>query len=586
VLQAAAPATASPTSGPPGSPPHTSTTTTPSIPPTTAPAPSLPLSLLPTPSTLTFDAWVKALVKHPDQDLVTLALHGIKHGAKLGYSGPRVSADAPNLKSATQHPAAVSADLEKELKAGRLAGPFDAPPSDPFRVAPLGTVPKKGSDEHRRIHHLSYPRGSSVNDWIDDIELTYASFDDAIALIRSLGPNALLAKVDVKAAFRCVAVHPTDRWLLGMRWCGSFFADLALPFGLKSSPGIWERYASLAEWILRSRGVQHTIHYVDDFLFGGKHGTAECEAAVTIALALFKELGIPVNLEKLRLEGLPSTTIKFLGILIDTALMQARLDPERLAAIRLALDAWASKTHCSLQELQSLIGLLAFAAKVVPAGRTFLRRLLATLHSAFSTSRRSVTLTPSFHADINWWRRFVGEWNGVAILPDPFWSAPGTSVPCGAPISELFTDACNTGFGAVWEAKWLHGAWSPEQLSAATRAKRLSMPFLELLAVAIALASFGPALRVRKISIRSDSQAVVAAIHSGSCPDAALMQLIRTILFTAATHQFAIRCIHIPGTSNTSADALSRGRVQDFTRLHPNHDSGPTPITLPPSQTW
>ncbi len=88
-------------------------------------------------------------------------------------------------------------------------------------------------------------------------------------LVHQLGPNCLLAKVDVKAAFRCVAVHPSDRWLLGMRWCGSFYADLALPFGLKSSPAIWERYASLAEWLARMNGAPNTIHYVDDFLIGG-----------------------------------------------------------------------------------------------------------------------------------------------------------------------------------------------------------------------------------------------------------------------------------------------------------------------------
>ncbi len=59
--------------------------------------------------------------------------------------------------------------------------------------------------------------------------------------------------------------------------------------------------------------------------------------------------------------------------------------------------------------------------------------------------------------------------------------------------------------------------------------------------MAVALASFGSLLRGRKISIRSDSQAVVAAVHSGACTDPELMQLIRTILFSAATHQFAIR---------------------------------------------
>jgi hypothetical protein len=112
------------------------------------------------------------------------------------------------------------------------------------------------------------------------------------------------------------------------------------------------------------------------------------------------------------------------------------------------------------------------------------------------------------------------------------------------------------------------------------------MPYLEMLAVALALSTWGPRLRGLRITIRSDSQTSVAALHSGSCPDSNLMHLVRTILWLAATHQFAIRCIHIPGKLNSAADCLSRGLVQEFRRSFPLHDSGPTPITPLPTHTW
>ncbi len=112
------------------------------------------------------------------------------------YNGPRVSRDCHNLKSADDHSEAVSADLAKELAAGRIAGPFPNPPADPFVTSPVGTAPKNGSTERRRIHHLSYPDGKSVNDFIADIPLAYASFDVSptlpalrplsIALVRAL----------------------------------------------------------------------------------------------------------------------------------------------------------------------------------------------------------------------------------------------------------------------------------------------------------------------------------------------------------------------------------------------------------------
>jgi hypothetical protein len=159
-------------------------------------------------------------------------------------------------------------------------------------------------------------------------------------------------------------------------------------------------------------------------------------------------------------------------------------------------------------------------------------------------------------------------------------------VPHLAPETALYTDACNTGFGAVWEAQWLHGQWSESQLTEASRKVNLSMPYLEMLAVALALSTFGQHMRGLRITVRSDSETAVAAMHGGACRDPNLMRLIRTILWLAATHQFAIRCIHIAGKQNVAADCLSRGLVQEFRRSFPLHDSSPTPVTPLPTLIW
>ena len=42
----------------------------------------------------------------------------------------------------------------------------------------------------------------------------------------------MLAKLDLKEAYRMVPVHPQDRVLLGMHWKGETYVDAALPFGL------------------------------------------------------------------------------------------------------------------------------------------------------------------------------------------------------------------------------------------------------------------------------------------------------------------------------------------------------------------
>ena len=81
----------------------------------------------------------------------------------------------------------MSAKISKDLAAGCLAGPFDTPPFRNFRVSPLGVVPKKAPGEYRLlIHHLSFPRGASVNDGIstEDASVQYARVDDAVAMIK------------------------------------------------------------------------------------------------------------------------------------------------------------------------------------------------------------------------------------------------------------------------------------------------------------------------------------------------------------------------------------------------------------------
>ena len=56
-----------------------------------------------------------------------------------------------------------------------------------------------------------------------------------------------MAKFDVEAAYQNIAVHPSDRYLLGMQWWDHYFVDLALPFGLQSAPYIFNSVADLVE---------------------------------------------------------------------------------------------------------------------------------------------------------------------------------------------------------------------------------------------------------------------------------------------------------------------------------------------------
>lgn len=119
-------------------------------------------------------------------------------GFPLHYEGPRFSCASNNLLSAMQNPTAVDAKISNELDAHRLAGPFSSPPFLVFRISPLGLVPKKIEGEFRLIHHLSFPKGSSLNDGISShhTRVSYATVEDAIQRIKSVGSTCFLAKTD------------------------------------------------------------------------------------------------------------------------------------------------------------------------------------------------------------------------------------------------------------------------------------------------------------------------------------------------------------------------------------------------------
>ena len=97
--------------------------------------------------------------------------------------------------------------IHAELTAGRLLGPLSSQEAALVHISPLGLVPKtRQQNKWRMIHDLSSPIGHSVNDGISPelCSLQYSRVDDAVQIIRCLGQNAQLIKLDIKDAYRRV----------------------------------------------------------------------------------------------------------------------------------------------------------------------------------------------------------------------------------------------------------------------------------------------------------------------------------------------------------------------------------------------
>ena len=96
---------------------------------------------------------------------------------------------------------------------------------------------------------MSSPEGGSVNDGIPEelCSLSYVGIKDAARAIQDRGRGAMMAKVDVKSAYRNIPVHSEDRWMMGMMWEGALYIDTCLPFGLRSVPKIFTAIADAVE---------------------------------------------------------------------------------------------------------------------------------------------------------------------------------------------------------------------------------------------------------------------------------------------------------------------------------------------------
>ena len=306
------------------------------------------------------------LANHPDKAFVRQLISDLQHGCCIGYTGPQFSHTSEHLSSAFEAPSVIDANLKKEIAAGRIIGPYDSPPLPFFRCSGLGVIPKHDGG-WRIIYHLSAPYELSINDFIDPLNytLTYCSVDDAYTIINQLGKGALLSKIDLKNAFRQIPVRREDWNLLGILWKQKYYIDTCLPFGLRSAPYLFNRLASAIHWVLENNyGVQHLLHYLDDFLTAGPANTEICQQNLTNMLSLCHKINVPVKGEKV--EG-PTTRLTFLGIVLDTVAMTASISGDRKCSLLASLQEFISRPKCTKRELLSLVGTLSFACKVVPA---------------------------------------------------------------------------------------------------------------------------------------------------------------------------------------------------------------------------
>ena len=108
--------------------------------------------------------------------------------------------------------------------------------SKPLVISALGAIPKDDG-KVRIIHDLSRPN-MGVNQFGDSSSCSYLTIDHATG---KLPKNGFMSKVDLRAAYRSVPIHPRNYGYMGLSWIfgtshnRTFMTDTRLPFGSKKA---------------------------------------------------------------------------------------------------------------------------------------------------------------------------------------------------------------------------------------------------------------------------------------------------------------------------------------------------------------
>ena len=509
---------------------------------------------------LKIDFWTDALSKIYSPDRSHSLLSQLLNGVRIGRSEADRVIVSHNWPSALEHGSQVSKIISDDLAKGRLYGPFKIPPFQNYIVSPLGAFTKRNSDKVRLIHDLSYPKQGSVNASInqEEFSLSYTSVDDAVAICKQMGPGKVfMAKLDLQDAFKHICVDPRDWHLLGFAWPDAtgrneYYFSKVLNFGLRSSPYLFDLFASALLDIIHYRGVPpNIVRYVDDFIVIAPTQD-ECQSHLDSILSTCQSAGFSVQASKVTV---PSPVTEFLGIVIDTEKEELRISLERLHEILSEVNTWLSRDKATKRQLLSLIGKLSFVSKVVRTGRAFISRLL-NITKRVRELHHHVKLSVEAKADLQWWSDCISSHNGVSYY-NPSWTQGG--------VTDVFTDASNDAFGALCRNEWIQISYS----GSFSFMKGKSINWREFHAAVTALATWADDLSGKSVIFHIDNMVVCHLLNSLYSPVQELMFFVRQWCLLIERHKIQVAVVYIDTKANVDADDLSRLRSEEFLARNP-----------------
>ncbi len=339
--------------------------------------------------------------------------------------------------------------------------------------------------------------------------------------------------LDINSAFWSIPVRAKDRYKTAFITQHGHYQWRNLPFGLKTSPAIFQRILS---GIVRRRNLSSfCCHYIDDIIIFSKSFAEHVQHIEQVLQAIIKE-GFKLKFVKC---NFATQSVKYLGHIISKNSVRPLSD--NLVAIR-NFPVPSTRKH-----IRQWLGKINFYHKFIPNAAN----LLNVFHRLL---RKNVP----FVWDSECQRTFER-------LKDYLTSAPVLAIfDPNLPIT-IYTDASGEGIGAILKQQQPDGPEKPvaffsKKLNDAQKRKKAI--YIESYAIYEAVKYWRFWLLGRKFLVVTDHKPL-ENLNLKSRPDEELGDIAQFLL------QFDFNVVYRPGAANAEADCLSRNPVLEADGEHP-----------------